>query len=274
MKKPDFLVVGTMKSGTNTLGRYLEKHPQVFMYPKEIQFFSNEEKYAKGEDWYLQLFQEREEGQIAGERSPVYCSTPHAVKRIKDLLPDAKFVWIFRNPTLRAYSQYWHFAVRGGEKNEFAKAVELEEQWAEDKKMYGYLYRSRYAEQVKRWLEVFSREQMLFLTTEELKANPKPVINGMFEFLGIDQLGEIAQEKIVSHKTYVPKNLAVHYHGIKTLENVSPRALHYFKKFSTRPKPGYPPLEKDTFEKLSEYFPPYNEQLGELTGLDVSVWNK
>ena len=38
---PDFVIIGSMKSGTSTLYEYLDRHPRIFMStPKEPQYFS------------------------------------------------------------------------------------------------------------------------------------------------------------------------------------------------------------------------------------------
>ena len=36
---PNFVVIGAMRSGTTSLYKYLQEHPDVFMPRKEIHFF-------------------------------------------------------------------------------------------------------------------------------------------------------------------------------------------------------------------------------------------
>ena len=53
MTKPDFIIIGAAKSGTTTLYEYLCRHPQIFMStPKEPDFFSLDQNYTKGIEWY------------------------------------------------------------------------------------------------------------------------------------------------------------------------------------------------------------------------------
>ena len=53
MTRPNFLVIGSAKSGTTTLWSRLREHPDVFMSDvKEIQFFSRDELYGRGIQHY------------------------------------------------------------------------------------------------------------------------------------------------------------------------------------------------------------------------------
>ncbi len=57
MSLPDFLIVGAMKCGTSTLAAQLGAQPGLFMTtPKEPNFFSDDDVYARGMAWYRALF--------------------------------------------------------------------------------------------------------------------------------------------------------------------------------------------------------------------------
>lgn len=274
IRRPDFIVVGTMKSGTNTIGRYLEQHDQVFMAPMEISYFSTEDKYAKGPEWYASFFDERGNAQAVGERSPGYASHPDAPARIHAFAPDAKLIWTFREPAKRAYSQYWHNAIRGGEKYSFDKTVEIELQNPDFRSHLGSLSRSRYVEQVERYLQLFPIEQMLFFTFEELKSNHEAVLTKVCNFLEVEVRDSLVAKKIVSHKTYMPRNLRLQHWTTHRLAPISQRAAYYLKKLNTKPSPGYPQMSDQMRQRLSAYFHPFNQRLARLTGLDISPWDK
>lgn len=273
MRRPDFIIVGTMKSGTNTIGRYLEQHDEVFMAKKEISYFSSEENYAKGAGWYASFFREAGNVQVIGERSPSYASYPQAPDRIHEYAPDAKLIWTFRDPAKRAYSQYWHNAIRGGEKYSFDKTVDIEIQNPDFRSHMGNLFRSRYVEQIERYLEFFPKEKMLFFTFEELKSDHKKVLSNVCSFLEIGVLDSLVTKKIVSHKTYRPRSLRLQYWNRHRLEKVSRRAAYYLQKLNTQQHPGYPPMSEEVKQRLAEYFHPYNQRLTALTNMDISAWN-
>src|SRR5581483_1042107 len=135
---PDFLVIGTVKSGTTTLHGWLSGHP--FVEPavrKEVHFFDY--AYFRGVDWYRSHFPSecardafvREHGRpfVTGEASPSYISHEWAPSRIARVVPEAKLVVALRNPVDRAYSHY-QMSRREGEEplDSFADALAAEEQ--------------------------------------------------------------------------------------------------------------------------------------------------
>ena len=53
-KKPSFFVAGMQKSGTTTLHKWLNSHPEITLPNyKETHFFSDEKQFSKGFKWYL-----------------------------------------------------------------------------------------------------------------------------------------------------------------------------------------------------------------------------
>ena len=67
MVLPDFIICGAIKGGTTTLSAYLRQHPEVFMIPREVHFFSS--KYSFGLKWYESRFQGYTNQKIFGEKS-------------------------------------------------------------------------------------------------------------------------------------------------------------------------------------------------------------
>lgn len=69
--------------------------------------------YDNGPDWYRSFFSARESEKEAGEISPSYIMIEEAPKRIHDWNPEAKLIFVFRDPVERAYSHYC-MLLRGG----------------------------------------------------------------------------------------------------------------------------------------------------------------
>jgi hypothetical protein len=198
---PDFIVFGAQKSGTTSLYRYLVEHPRVApAAAKQVDFFSHE-KFHRGTGWYLSQFPaDREEGEISGEASPYYMFHPHAPRRVRDFDPHIKLIAILRNPVDRTYSHYQHQVRNWREHLSFEEALEKEEErigadaermlrdetyYGEAHRWFSYLARSRYAEQLERWFSLFPREQVLILCSEDLFADPRPVLKTATSFLGL-----------------------------------------------------------------------------------------
>lgn len=260
---PDFIIIGAAKCGTTSLYGALADHPFVvpcvtedghFDKTKEVHFFDY--SFYRGEDWYRSHFPTaeeraafaREHGRpfLTGEASPSYISHLWAPGRVRQMLPDVKLLAIFRNPVDRAYSQF-KMTWREGEEDieSFLEATEREDErlapelerlaadpWYNswDYGCWSYLSRSRYAEQVERWLELFPREQLLFLKAEDLFADPGPTIDAAYDFLG----------------------LPPHHPAQPAVLNAA--------RYETMPA--------DARAALTEYFRPHNERLYELVGID------
>ncbi len=183
---PDFLILGAMKSGTTTLHQHLEHNPGVFMAsPKEPNFFSIDKVYERGTDWYADLFADAHADQICGEASASYTRFPRfaqTAERIASLLPKVKLVYIMRHPVDRFYSNYV-FDHSYGHHDSIRETL---------RNRTHVLETSNYMLQIEKYLQHFSREQMLFLLLDDLKQTPQQLLQELFDFLKIDNQGSAA----------------------------------------------------------------------------------
>lgn len=110
MAQPDFLVIGAMKCATSTICAYLEDHPQIFMAPNaEPNFFSYDDNWAKGPEWYDQFFNGHRGEKLCGEGSNHYAHHarhPDAAARIAAFCPDAKLIYMVRHPVQRIIASW------------------------------------------------------------------------------------------------------------------------------------------------------------------------
>jgi hypothetical protein len=178
---PTFLVIGAMKCGTTSLYRYLAAHPEIGMSPrKEIEFFSDDSNWARGGDWYREHFQDLAGALAVGECSTGYTkfpTHPDAPTRIAELLPNAKLVYLVRDPVERIRSHYEHNALAGWERLPIEVAV-LENP--------EYLDITRYATQLRRYLEHFDASQILVMDSATLRHHRRAAIAHIYEFLDVD----------------------------------------------------------------------------------------
>lgn len=198
---PDFLIIGAQKAGTTSLYEYLCDHPKVTAATlKEVHYFDL--GYQRGPSWYRAHFRPRKvEGEISGEATPYYLYHPLAPERVARDLPAAKLIVLLRDPVTRAYSHHNHERALGFEKLGFEEALkrEAERLRGEEERIirepgyrsfahqhHSYLARSRYADQLGRWLEHFDREQLLVLSAEDLFERPADVVAECQRFLGLE----------------------------------------------------------------------------------------
>jgi len=201
---PDFIIVGAMKSGTTSLFHYLAAHPQVVApQHKEIHFFDNQ--YEKGENWYRRHFPLRvtmrlKENAITGESSPYYMLHPLAAKRIREVVPEIRLIFLLRDPVERAISHYFFMRRFGEEDRSFEEAVreshsrvkeeeakvrkgEVNKSWTHQ--MYSYISKGRYNEQIKRYEKEFGIGNIKLVKSRRLFNNTEEVYREVCSFLGI-----------------------------------------------------------------------------------------
>jgi len=198
---PNLVIIGGMKCGTTSLHRYLEQHPQVFMSKKkELKFFvdnKNVGTWKLGLDWYRAHFADAGDAQVVGESTPEYakCTVFRGVpERMVRVIPDARLLYILRDPIERMISQWVHLYASGREGRPLARALGAGGH-------NQYLEASRYAMQAKRYLEYFPRKSLYLTTMEELKEEPQGTLRGIFEFLGVDAEFFVPAFKKVHHSS-------------------------------------------------------------------------
>jgi hypothetical protein len=197
---PDFLILGAQKAGTTALYAYLRRHPRITGPSwKEVSYFDRH--YARGPSWYRGNFPNllRSRGELVGEASPSYLFHPLGPERVQELVPEARLVALVRNPVDRALSHYHHEVALGREPLSFEEALSAEEQRLEGEEerlrtdpryfsrawwSHTYKSRGRYAEQLERWLDLFPREQLLILPSEDLLGEPERAHADVLAFLG------------------------------------------------------------------------------------------
>jgi hypothetical protein len=177
---PNFLIIGAQKAGTTSLWQYLLTHPQVFLSAKkELRFFVEDRNWQLGQEWYERQFIGAESAVAIGEASPQYTRHPRhpgVAARIKGIIPDVRFLYLLRDPIARIRSEYLNNVVRGEEHEPLEKAVLSQPM---------YLAGSRYAFQIEQYLEYFSLDHFLVITSEELRDQRDATMSKVFRFLEV-----------------------------------------------------------------------------------------
>ncbi len=206
---PSFIIFGAPRCGTTSLYNYLIEHPAIVpALSKEIGFF--ELNYYKGISWYklffptfLSKFQIKKEFRnefITGEATANYIHHPCVAERIKKNLPNVKLIVLLRNPVDRAYSQYYKLVKLGREELSFEDAIAIEPERikGETEKMiqnddyyslkyhnFSYLSGGIYVDKLKKWFEIFPKEQILVLRSEDLYEKPSLIYETTLEYLNL-----------------------------------------------------------------------------------------
>ncbi|EMI22391.1 sulfotransferase [Rhodopirellula maiorica SM1] len=151
---------------------------------KEPAYFAEEVNLGRGLTWYLDLFKEAGDAQVVGESSTHYTKLPTyqgVPERIQNFAPDAKFIFLMRDPLARSISQYWHH-YQGRRSGEVEKR-EMLEAFQEDQR---YLAYSNYALQLQPYLDRFGSASVKVFTLEEFRLLPQFWLKQLYEWLGVD----------------------------------------------------------------------------------------
>ncbi|WP_291323737.1 sulfotransferase domain-containing protein [Desulfonatronospira sp.] len=247
---PDFIIIGAQKSGTTSLFHYLTLHPQVKpSFTKEVHFFDGGKKpeidtFAKGPSWYrahFPLYTQKGRGFITGEASPLYIFNPLAPQRIFNLVPEVKLIALLRNPVERAISHYFHEKRKGREQLPALEAFQSEKSRIEaalgqhDYKSlnfihHTYLKRGLYAEQLERYLQLFDKQQLLLIKSEDFFNSPGEALAKTCGFLNINDKHHFSN--------LTPRNIGHNKHSI----------------------------DNPVREYLMQYYLPHNQRLCNLLG--------
>jgi hypothetical protein len=206
--EPAIIVIGAQRSGTTTLFRLLEQHPQLVRptLSKGTGYF--DDAYAKGRRWYQAHFPLRMVGRLTKgphaktfEISGYYMFHPLAAERMARTLPGAHVVAMVRDPVERAYSAYRHEYARGFEDLEFAEALAREDERTagEAEKLargdgyvsyahrhHAYRQRSEYAPQLQRYISEFGAERVHIIDAESFFADPGGEFVRLQQALGLE----------------------------------------------------------------------------------------
>ena len=136
-----------------------------------------------GDDWYRSLFQNTR-GQVAGEITPAYSLLDRSdVAEVKRVAPDAKIIFVMRNPIERAWSQFRFGAAKRGERRLSVPSVEgFSAMLAAPR----YALRSNYARTIRIWREYFCEEQMLLGFYDEIQDDAQLFLRRVMAFLGVE----------------------------------------------------------------------------------------
>jgi hypothetical protein len=286
---PDFIIVGAPKAGTTSLYHYLNANLSVFMTePKEVNFFSyvQLEKQnlfysdfkVKTDAAYKALFSKGDKNQVKGEASVSYLFYPDVAKSIYEYNPECKIIMVLRDPIERGYSHYLMDLKLGLVDLPYEDIVFKRG----DHKNMGLYYQQYvelglYAKQVKRYLDVFPREQIKIYTQEQLKADTPSVVSDLFGFLGL-QKSNYTDTGISHNQFSMPRNkvIAWVYSRVrlrKLLSSVFPYKARTFINTYLFKKGRKPAMATNIRSRLVKIYREDMLFLNELIEQDVSSWS-
>lgn len=301
-----FFIVGAPKAGTTWLASSLSEHRDVHVSPvKEPHFFAPPVPEELGPvavtdaDVWPQLAQHkwihsgwiRDPGNyerllrapqgktVSGEATVVYLHAPEAARNIATRFPDARIIIMIREPIARALSHFQMNLVGGrtAKRAESALRRELECRSEGRTASSSYLGRSLYAGPLRRFLDVFGREQVLVLRFDDIASAPETVLAQVQRHLGISSAWAAAggsdRKNTARYTRWKRLNFLLVQTGIRNVaRRVLPSVVIDSGKRLLYTRQGGEVLSDQCLTELRAFFKHDIEDTATLSGLDLASW--
>ncbi|MEZ4416741.1 MAG: sulfotransferase [Gemmatimonadota bacterium] len=274
---PNLIVIGAAKSGTTSLSHYLNLHPQVAMTrEKELHFFSKPEVWGRGVEWYAAQFDRGTT--LRGEASVTYSSQqryPWVPSRMAALVPDARLLYIVREPIRRIVSAWGHRYSDGKENRSLDEALESLEGNA-------LVERSLYATQLEHYLPHYPMRSIHVISSEALRSARPDTMAEVYAFLELEPFDSPRFDEVRNESRFKRRKGRI----ARLLQRMGEAAPARLFDPDTRRRVGrwlYGPFTRpfepgtmspETHGRLRELLAPEVSRLRTLTGHDFNEWTE
>jgi len=270
---PSFFVIGPPRTGTTWLHEVLKKRTLLPSITKETRFFDSH--FFRGLPWYRAHYRRNNDGLPVGEIAPTYFASREARLRLARTLPSAKVVCTFRNPVHRIVSLYRVKRAYGITRWSLEEALRRDPELMES---------SRYASNLKEWLSIFDKQQVMATVYDDLRDNPQGYVDAIAEFIGIPKFRlEPAEISLINSSEAMTEPR--HYYRTKgatmmadwckarQLDRlVAAVKASRFRKLFLGGGPPFAEVSPDLVVRLYETFREEIEELEDLLDRDFSDW--
>jgi hypothetical protein len=286
----NLIIAGTNKSGTTAVFRYLGDHPDTALSKvKELQFFLTpvEDRVGDVVQTYKSQFLSSDDRPILHvEATPMYLhGGERTARRIASVVPDARILFILRNPTDRVIS---YFRSSYGQKNlptygvpfsDFVREGVRAMQTSQDdigtlpfrQRAFRQEIRiSRYVRYLPAFMETFGVDHVLVAFFDQLVSSPGELMSEICEFCGIDP--HIYDDYVfrTENKTRIHRSTSLQTFSGSLNSRLEP-FLNRFPSVRRTARGIYDlinvgansdiDLPADSVQELNEFFAPWNTEL-------------
>lgn len=276
----DFVIAGTFKAASSTLGYELAKHPDIFIpKPKDphfyvgqlfptltgpAEFLAHQHRSATYDRPAFAALYANAGRALRGDTTPLYLYChDHAIPAIQADNPQARIVIILRNPADRAFSNFNHNVKDGFETRSFAECIDS---WEDTEvfplhPFFHYVRAGFYDAQVAAWQAAFA--DVKIVTYEQVVTDVHLVLNEIAAFLEIETNFKPRGEIIQLNKSGLPRYPALH------------RFIMQENLFKTLLRPLYRSALRDphTRKRVAERVKNFNIESQEMASTDRARLN-
>lgn len=263
---------------------------------KESHFFGtdfNSPKFIRDRKLYLALFSEAKDERRIGESSVWYLYSKKAAAEIKEFSPSAGIIIMLRNPVDMLYSQHSQFLYNGNEDIAcFEEAINAEEDRKRGFRIPPYVHfveslfykeTAKYTDQVRRYFDVFGRENVHVIIYDDFKSNVAGAYRECLRFLGVTEdfrpefkainpnkrVRSNALRNFLQNPPQIVKSFGRLFVSVPLHQKLVKNLTSFNRKYESRP-----PMDAGLRSKLQAEFAPEVERLSGLLKRDVTQWCK
>lgn len=227
--EPSFMIIGVQKGGTTALHEYLLQHEQLIApVPKELHFFDTLNK-INIKDYRKKFPKKFFTRYLSFESTPRYMYYPGVIETLKKNYPNLKLIVVLRDPVKRAFSA-WNMYMQMKSDEKYLRFFKNEQQkdptniiysfmsnsenhifenWIDNEKKIlsdeniiepSIIKRGHYKDQLEKLLKYFPSEQLLVISSLELKLNTSEVLNKVCNFLNISRMNTSSLDLAPKHQ--------------------------------------------------------------------------
>ncbi len=193
----DFVIVGAQRAASTHFNACLRDHPELFLCPDEVPFFEDPFFDSTPVEALAEVFAAARPGQRRGIQRPDYLGRPECAGHIRELAPNARILAVLRDPVDRAISAYFWYVQFG-----LLPLLELDhgmqrllDGWTDpDYPRAGDIIEyGLYGSHLKRYVDAFGADQVLAITTDQLRE--PPTLARVYAFLEVDPAHHVRTQR-------------------------------------------------------------------------------
>jgi sulfotransferase family protein len=275
---PNLVIIGAMKCGTTSLHHYLASHPEVEMSrEKELKFFVEPPpgRRPRSLGWYGAQFHGGTS--IRGEASPDYTRDPvcsGVPERMNALIPDARLIYVVRDPIERLISHWIHMYAVGRENRSLQVVLQ-------DLDRNEYVLTSQYHRHIERFLRYYDPRQLLVISQEDLWYRRPDTLRQVFRFLGVSEDFDSPDFRAIKHPSSAKRRKSAAGYAVRRILRPALRHLPTRVRAKLEQILFYPfsqPIDRpqlsgEDIRRLREHFEPDLEKLRAFTGRGFREFN-
>jgi len=289
---------GAGKSGTTFLFSCLGQHPEIVpAQPKEPFFFLDQDhpllntKNNVHQEGNHDFFFPKNQGIHLD--ATVHLLYQKEIPAVFSKMKNSKVIFILRHPSERIYSSFQfvkHNLAHFKKEVNFSEYVEallegkntLIQSWLRTKGSQYVLAKeleiSTYYQHIQRWEKVVGKGRLYLLTFKELIEQPEEQLSDIINWLALEQYDFALETENDQNTSYKVKSSWIHYQVSQLAKFLPKSKLYeslkqlYFNSSQTTGKTQKSESDIKAIQKLNQYFKPHNQELENLTELDIKDW--